>query len=62
LLGILFKPGKDEILFHNGGTGGYRSYLAINQEKKIAVVILSNTAIGTEEMGNNLMKWLEVNL
>lgn len=55
------KPGNDEILFHNGGTGGYRSYLGINLNKKFAVIILSNTAIGTEESGNELMKWLEKN-
>ncbi len=55
------KPGKDEVLFHNGGTGGYRSYLAVNLQKKFAVVILSNTAIGVEEVGNAIMKWLEEN-
>ncbi len=53
------KPGKDQILFHNGGTGGYRSYLAINLQKKFAVVILSNTTIGVDGVGNELMKWLE---
>ena len=57
----LIKPGDDQILFHNGGTGGYRSYLAINEEKKFAVVILSNTSIGVEDPGNALMKWLEKN-
>ncbi|MGZ5192051.1 MAG: serine hydrolase domain-containing protein [Flavisolibacter sp.] len=57
----IIKPGKEEILFHNGGTGGYRSYLAINKNKKFAVVILSNTAIGTESVGDELMKWLEEN-
>jgi CubicO group peptidase (beta-lactamase class C family) len=57
----VIKPGQDDILFHNGGTGGYRSYLAINQEKHFAVVILSNTAISTEDIGNSLMKWLETN-
>jgi CubicO group peptidase (beta-lactamase class C family) len=55
------KPGKDEVLFHNGGTGGFRSYLAINLEKKFAVVILSNTAIGVEQVGNAIMKWMEEN-
>jgi CubicO group peptidase (beta-lactamase class C family) len=55
------KPGKDEVLFHNGGTGGYRSYLAVNLQRKFAVVILSNTAIGVEEVGNAIMKWLEEN-
>ncbi|MGI8950949.1 MAG: serine hydrolase domain-containing protein [Chitinophagaceae bacterium] len=55
------KPGNDEVIFHNGGTGGFRSYLAINLQKKFAVVVLSNTSIGTEEVGNALMKWLEIN-
>ncbi|HVX24819.1 MAG TPA: serine hydrolase domain-containing protein [Parafilimonas sp.] len=55
------KAGNDEILFHNGGTGGYRSYLGINLDKKIAVVILSNTAISVDDVGNELMKWMENN-
>ena len=56
----IINPGIDELLFHNGGTGGFRSYLAINPKKKIVVVMLSNTAIGMEMEGNALMKWLEV--
>ena len=61
-LGWLYiKPGKDEVLFHNGGTGGFRSYLAVNLDKKFAVVVLSNTSIGVEEVGNYIMKWLEGN-
>ena len=61
-LGWLYiKPGKDEVLFHNGGTGGFRSYLAINLDKQFAVVVLSNTSIGVEDVGNALMKWLEAN-
>lgn len=56
------RPGADEVLFHNGGTGGYRSYLAMHPSKKFAVVILSNTAIGTEGIGTALMKWLEQNV
>jgi CubicO group peptidase (beta-lactamase class C family) len=56
------KPGKDEILFHNGGTGGYKSYLAVNLQKKFAVVILSNTTISVDGVGNELMKRLEGNL
>jgi CubicO group peptidase (beta-lactamase class C family) len=61
-LGWLYiKPGKDEVLFHNGGTGGFRSYLAINLNKKFAVVVLSNTSIGVEDVGNSIMKWLEEN-
>lgn len=55
------KPGKDEIIFHNGETGGYHSYLAINESKKFACVILSNCGKGTEEVGNEIMRWLESN-
>ena len=40
----LIKPGNDEVIFHNGETGGYHSYLAMNTKKKFAVIILSNCA------------------
>ena len=53
------KVGLEEVLFHNGGTGGYRTYLAINLEKKLAVVVLSNTSIGVESVGNAIMDWLQ---
>jgi CubicO group peptidase (beta-lactamase class C family) len=56
------KPGKDQILFHNGGTGGYKSYMAVNLSKKFAVVILSNSTISVDGLGNELMKWLELGL
>ncbi len=53
------KVGDREVIFHNGETGGYHSFLAIDTDKKIAVIILSNCAQGTEDAGNSLMKWLE---
>jgi CubicO group peptidase (beta-lactamase class C family) len=54
------KPGGgDQLLFHNGQTGGYHSYLAVNLQKKFAGVILSNTNISVDGIGNGLMKWLE---
>jgi CubicO group peptidase (beta-lactamase class C family) len=57
----LITLGRDELIFHNGQTGGYHSYLAINTKKKFAVAILSNCAKGTEDLGNSIMKWLEEN-
>jgi len=53
------KPGQDEVLFHNGGTGGYRTYLGINLQKQFAVVVLSNCGISVDGLGNQLMKALE---
>ena len=55
------KLGATEILGHNGGTGGYRSYLAMDTGKKIAVIILSNSAISTDDIGKELMAKLEKN-
>lgn len=34
----------NEVLFHNGGTGGYTSSMVLSKEKKKAVVILSNVS------------------
>jgi CubicO group peptidase (beta-lactamase class C family) len=53
------KPGKDKVILHTGGTGGFRTCLAVNLEKKFAVVVLSNTLTGVDEVGNAIMKWLE---
>lgn len=39
-----FILSKNNILFHNGGTSGYKSSLAILKEEKKAVVILSNVS------------------
>ena len=55
------KSGDKDILFHNGGTGGYRSYIGIDRQKKLAVVLLSNCAIGVDDEGAKLMAWLEKN-
>jgi CubicO group peptidase (beta-lactamase class C family) len=55
------KPGNDEVLFHNGETGGYHSFFAVNTKKQFAVVILSNCAMGTEDVGGAIMKRLEKN-
>lgn len=53
------KPGKDEVLFHNGGTGGFRSYLAVDEKRKLAVVVLSNSALDVDESGNSIMRSLQ---
>jgi len=33
---------KNNIVWHNGGTGNYNSYIGFDKEKQIAVVVLSN--------------------
>ena len=46
---------KDNILWHNGGTGGYKSCLTLNKEKEAAVIVLSNVS-GLSKKGVNIDK------
>src|SRR5690606_18358058 len=52
------------LVWHNGGTGGYRSFFAFERKTGVAVVLLSNTgdAFAQDEsidrMGLELMKTL----
>ncbi len=45
-LGWIIKTtaGKDDIYWHNGGTGGYRTCLAMDVKKKSGIIILSNVS------------------
>jgi CubicO group peptidase (beta-lactamase class C family) len=44
-----------EYLWHNGGTGGYRSFLGLCQKKKIGVVILANSANSVDDIGWHIL-------
>ncbi len=44
------KSGR-EIAWHNGGTGGYRSFLAVDREARAAVVVLSNSDAPIDDLG-----------
>lgn len=54
---------ENGILWHNGGTGNYNSYIAFDKENQIGVVILSNLApdykIPATVMGARLMRDLQ---
>lgn len=43
------------ILFHNGGTGGYRSILAVAPDKRVAVAVLSADARSVDRAGLGLL-------
>ena len=46
---------NSRIIWHNGGTGGYRSFCGFIKEKKIGVVVLSNMNIGADDIGFHLL-------
>ncbi len=54
-LGWHFNP-KIAVHWHNGQTGGFHSYVAFHKERKIGVVVLSNTATGTvDRLGDQIL-------
>jgi serine-type D-Ala-D-Ala carboxypeptidase/endopeptidase len=46
-----------EIVWHNGGTGGYRSYMGYDPQRRFGVVVLSNasTPAGVDDVGLHLL-------
>jgi D-alanyl-D-alanine-carboxypeptidase/D-alanyl-D-alanine-endopeptidase len=48
---------QGEIVNHNGGTGGYRSYVAFDLKRRVGVVVLSNSesVMGVDDIGSYLM-------
>lgn len=46
---------KENIRWHNGGTGGYRSFCGIDLEKNRGVVVLSNSSYSVDDLGLHLL-------
>jgi serine-type D-Ala-D-Ala carboxypeptidase/endopeptidase len=56
---IAHPPGAaGPVLWHNGGTSGFRSFVAFTRETHTAVVVLSNTARSVDRLGLRLLKAL----
>jgi CubicO group peptidase (beta-lactamase class C family) len=53
---IQTKDGNS-IIWHNGGTGGYRTYMGYDPKARTGVVVLSNlsTAAGPDDIGRHLL-------
>lgn len=50
-IGLAWMTTKQGIVWHNGGTGGYRSFLGFTADGKHGVVILTNTAVDVDDLG-----------
>ena len=46
------------MLWHNGGTSGFRSFVAVAREADTAVVVLGNTARSVDRLGLRILKAL----
>ncbi len=52
---LIMDNGKTQIVWHNGGTGGYRTFCGFIKDKKVGVVVLSNMNIGADDVGFHLL-------
>jgi len=48
---ILTTPFGNDITWHNGGTGGYRTFIGFDPARHTGVVVLSNSNIGVDDIG-----------
>ncbi len=51
----IFHSHDKKILWHNGGTGGYRSFTGFDPERRIGVVVLSNSSNDIDDIGMHLL-------
>ncbi len=55
----VWKKYDTEIVWHNGGTGGYRTFAGFDPAKKTGVVVLCNTSFDIDDIGRHVLepKW-----
>jgi CubicO group peptidase (beta-lactamase class C family) len=51
-----FKKYGTEIVWHNGGTGGYRSFAGFVPAAKRGVVVLCNTSMDNDDLGRHILE------
>jgi serine-type D-Ala-D-Ala carboxypeptidase/endopeptidase len=55
-LGWHIRRGDDvEIVWHNGGTGGFHSFVGFDKKRRIGVVVLHNSAASIDDLGFHLL-------
>jgi serine-type D-Ala-D-Ala carboxypeptidase/endopeptidase len=52
------RGGASDVVWHNGGTGGFRSFAGFVEDARTAVVVLSNSARSVDAIGFRLLETL----
>ena len=58
---VIDQKSKFAIRMHTGTTGGHKSFVAFVDETKTGVVILSNSSLGTEDLGMLILRMINHN-
>lgn len=54
---FIVHAGSDTIVWHNGGTGGFRTFLGLEPSRKVAVVVMTNSGgEGADDIGMHLLE------
>ena len=51
----IYADGNQDILWHNGGTGGFRTFAGFNKKTGLGVVLLTNSNYGADDIGFHLL-------
>ncbi len=54
-LGWHIRSGSQEVVWHNGGTGGYRSFVGFATATETGVVVLTNSSQSADDIGLHLL-------
>jgi len=52
---ISTSPAGNDVVWHNGGTGGYRTFVGFEPKKRVGVVVLTNTSTSVDDLGLELL-------
>src|SRR5882724_8733483 len=52
----IFNKVGTEMVWHNGGTAGYRSFAGFVPAKKTGVVVLCNTSLDNDDLGRHILE------
>lgn len=52
----ILNPFGRTIVWHNGGTGGYRAFIGLDEESQRAAVVLSNQAVSADDIGLHILE------
>ena len=50
------KTLNQTVIWHNGGTGGFRSFLGFTEDGRFGVVVLSNSGEEVDDLGMALLR------
>ena len=53
---VVSRPKHPRVVWHNGGTWGFRSFAGFAPEPRSAAVVLSNTARSVDRLGFRLIE------